>query len=143
MVAVQKYLCFYHSLRKFSKTELKKIYNSISDFETYLFIFFNKWTFNDTNKSRKYLNELKVEKSKKKNKKENIVDLINSMYEEPQMTKKVFSLEKYKEWYKKEFGQEYIETDFDWVNQCIGLTREECEKIVLGLGDEWMVEVDE
>ena len=58
-LAFNKYLNRYSS-----KTEMKKIYDCISNdkFKEYLFILFNRFTFKDTNKARKYLENLKEEK---------------------------------------------------------------------------------
>lgn len=64
MIAFNKGLNFYHSNRKISKTELKKIYECISNdkFKQYLFLLFNRFTFQDTIKSKKYLEGLEVKK---------------------------------------------------------------------------------
>lgn len=62
MIAFQKYICFYASRIPFSKGELKKVYQSLNDLKTYLFVFFNKYTFENTVQTRKYLEKLEVSK---------------------------------------------------------------------------------
>lgn len=72
MLAVYKYIRLYED--KYSKNELKKDLQCIKDSKLYdyLFIMFNKHTFEDTLKSRRYLEELVVDtKTKKKNNIEN------------------------------------------------------------------------
>lgn len=68
MLAVYKYLCLYYKNPVLSKTELKKQLECIKEDQLYnfLFIIFNKYTFEDTVKSKRYLNELKLEKKKQK-----------------------------------------------------------------------------
>lgn len=68
MLAIYKYLSLYCEGESWSKTELKKELECIKTDKLYdfLFITFNKFTFKDTNKAKRYLSELKVEKSKKK-----------------------------------------------------------------------------
>lgn len=64
MIAFHKYLCQIINVRPYSKTEYKKIIDSVKNdkLKEYLFIFFNKYTFQDTIKSRKYLESLEVTK---------------------------------------------------------------------------------
>lgn len=62
MIAFQKYICFYANRIPFSKSELKKVYESLNDLKTYLFVFFNKYTFGNTVQTRKYLEKLEVSK---------------------------------------------------------------------------------
>lgn len=61
MIAFSKYLYQIRNIRPYSKTEYKKIMNSIKDdkLKEYLFVIFNKYTFEDTIKSRNYLEKLK------------------------------------------------------------------------------------
>lgn len=71
MLAVYKYLGLYEVKTKWSKTELKKQLECVKTDKLYdfLFIEFNKYTFKDTNKAKRYLNELKVENHKQKKEK--------------------------------------------------------------------------
>lgn len=61
MIAFHKYLYQCINKRPYSNTEYKKIINCIENekMKEYLFIFFNKYTFQDTLKSKKYLKNLK------------------------------------------------------------------------------------
>lgn len=61
MLAFHKYLN-----RHNSKNEMKKLYDCMKDdkFKDYLFIIFNRFTFKDTVKARKYLANLKKEGNK-------------------------------------------------------------------------------
>lgn len=61
MIAFSKYLYLLANARPYSKTEYKKIMSTIKDdkLKDYLFVIFNKYTFEDTNKAKKYLENLK------------------------------------------------------------------------------------
>lgn len=61
LLAFNKGLNFYYSKKETSKTELKKIYECVSNdkFKEYLFLLFRRFTFEDTIKARKYLSNLK------------------------------------------------------------------------------------
>lgn len=104
MLAVYKYLGPYGVKTKWSKSELKKELDCIKaeKMYDYLFINFNKYTFKDTNKAKRYLSELKVEKSKKKSRTN-----VNASEH-----KKIFSKEKFIE---KEGENHYL-----WVDECDG-----------------------
>ena len=71
MIAVYKYLGANYTTPRWSKTELRKQLNCVKGSKLYdfLFINFNKYSFQDTNKAKKFLSELKVEKTKKKEEK--------------------------------------------------------------------------
>jgi len=64
MMAFNKYICFYRSNRYISKTNLKSVYDCIKEekMADYLFILFNRFSFQDTVKAKKYLESLKVTK---------------------------------------------------------------------------------
>lgn len=61
MIAFSKYLYQIRNCRPYSKTEYKKIINGIKEekLKEWLFVIFNKYTFEDTIKTRKYLENLK------------------------------------------------------------------------------------
>lgn len=62
MLAFHKYITLYKAT--ISKSEMKKTYECISNdkFKDYLFIMFNRFSFKNTIKARKYLEELEVSK---------------------------------------------------------------------------------
>lgn len=76
MLACYKYMALYKNSRVYSKSEMKKELACIrnSKFYDFLFICFNKYTFNDVNKSKKFLEQLKVEKTKVKEEKIEILE---------------------------------------------------------------------
>lgn len=76
MLACYKYMALYKNSRLYSKSEMKKELACIknSKFYDFLFICFNKYTFNDVNKSKKFLEQLKVEKPKVKEEKIEVLE---------------------------------------------------------------------
>lgn len=62
MIAFYRYMMTYVNKYKYSKTEIKKLFECINNekLKDYLFIWFNKITFQNTEKTRKFLSELKV-----------------------------------------------------------------------------------
>lgn len=145
MLAVYKYLALYSIKTVWSKTELKKELECVKTDKLYdfLFITFNKFTFKDTNKTKRYLSELKVEKSKKKIKStvnnpetktidnlttleeklnleqkkdiENLEEICKKIKEESKETKKIFSKKKFIE---VEGEEAYLGASHDWVDKC-------------------------
>lgn len=147
MLAVYKYLALFATDPIWSKTEIKKSLDCIKTDRLYdfLFITFNKFTFKDTNKSKRYLSELKIEKGKKKAKRNTNSHKINTIdnltileeklnleqkkdieileetckkiKEENKETKKIFSKEKFIE---AEGEKAYLGTSRGWVDKCDG-----------------------
>ena len=76
MLACYKYMALYKNSKVYSKSEMKKELACVknSKFYDFLFICFNKYTFNDVNKSKKFLEQLKVEKTKVKEEKIEILE---------------------------------------------------------------------
>lgn len=110
MLAVYKYLGLYHIQTRCSKTELKRQLECIKQEKLYdfLFIEFNKYTFKDTNKSRKYLSELKVENANKKEK----IEILTTKEDHKMIFRKDIFI-------KKEGFASY-EDNQGWVDECDG-----------------------
>ena len=62
MIAFYRYMMTYVNRYGYSKTEIKKVFECINNekLKDYLFIYFNKATFQNTEKTRRFLSELKV-----------------------------------------------------------------------------------
>lgn len=135
-------LCFYKWLNTQctgmhlkSKSSLKRILATVKEekMKDYLFEIFNYTTFNDAEKSRKYLKNLKLDKNFK-----NLVPEDKPMEETPKkMTeeKMVFSIYKF----LKEESEVEEAFEFGWTQECDGKTIKECNKIGYEIEDYWLV----